>query len=108
MSTKTEIIEAIQAAADATENDGIRSALGEPGEVVTIEGLKRRTGAAWEDTPTSLEIQYEGLANWLDSQGIGGSLKSKINELISGYTQLKSDYNNGVVPTTAPDISPLP
>jgi hypothetical protein len=35
-------------------------------------------------------------------------MEGKVNELVAAYTQLRADYNASVVPTTAPDVLPLP
>jgi len=110
MSTKTEIIADIQAVADASGADAIRSSLGTPGSYVEIAGSERKTGAGWEPEPKVWSVVVEGLANWLDNAGVGdvGAIKSKLNELIGEYDQLRDDYNNGVVPTTAQEVDPLP
>ncbi len=119
MTTKQDIIQAIQEAADESNpapphvKEGeprLRVALGEPGDVIDLEGDKWETGRGWEPLPTAYDKIIEGLAVVLDDKGIGdvAAIKAKVNELVGGYMQLKTDYNNGTVPTTAPDIAPLP
>jgi hypothetical protein len=111
MATKEDIITEIQAVADASGDNNLRISLGAPGNNVkdTI-GKTKPTGQAWEPEPKTWPVVAEGLANWADAQGIAGisDIKDKVNELVGGYMQLKADYDSGVVPTTAPDITPLP
>lgn len=110
MTTKADIIAAIQAAADASTN-AIRIPLGTPGTVVpNVTGQLTPTGQAWVPEPKVFPALVEGIADYLDAQGLGqvAAMRAKVNELVGAYQQLKSDYNNGIVPTTAPDVEPLP
>jgi hypothetical protein len=52
-------------------------------------------------------VIVDGIAAWYDAQGIP-AMKAKLNELIGAYNQLRADYNSGTVPTTAPNVLPLP
>lgn len=109
MTTKAEIIAKIQAAADACGNAQMQIGLGTPGSVVeNAIGERKNTGTAWEPEPKSQALIIEGIAAWLDDAGVGSTLKSKLNELIGAYNQLREDYNAGTVPTTAPEVDPLP
>lgn len=119
MSTTTEIIAAIQAAADALyfEPDGtpnaraaVRVALGTPGDTVQIAGRPNRTGSAWVPEPTVFSTLILGLADWLDDAGTGqiATMRSKINELIGQYNQLLADHNSATVPSTASAVALLP
>ena len=111
MTTKADIIAAIQAAVDGTGNNNLKISLGAPGDHVKNSiGETKPTGAAWQPEPKTWPAIVEGLADWADTQGLGqvGAIKTKLNELIGGYMQLKQDYDNGIVPTTAPDVTPLP
>lgn len=115
MSTKTDIIDAIKAAADAyytadpETGAPVAVALGTPGAEVEIAGQTFDTGKAWENEPKSIPTQIEGLADYLDTQGLSdvAAVKSKLNELIGAYNQLLADYNNGVVPSTALPVTPI-
>ena len=115
MTTKTDFIAAIVAAADAyytadpETGAAVKIAFGSPGTKVVIAGQKFSSGKAWEDEPKSIPTQIEGLADHLDTLGITETptIKAKLNELIASYTQLISDYDNGIVPTTAAAVLPL-
>jgi hypothetical protein len=109
MTTKAEIIATIQAAADACGDNQMRIGLGAPGSVVeNAIGEQKSTGSAWAPEPKSQALIIEGIAAWLDDAGVGSALKLKLNELIGAYNQLREDYNAGTVPTTAPEVDPLP
>lgn len=116
MSTKTDFIAAIAAAADAyyiadpVTGAAVKIALGSASTKVIIAGQKFDSGAAWANEPKSIPTQIEGLADHLDSLGVTevAAIKAKLNELISAYMQFRADYNNGTVPTSAPDVDPLP
>lgn len=108
MTTKSEIIAKIQEAADASGSPQMRIGLGAPGSVVeNAIGEKKDTGTAWVPEPKSQALIVEGLAAWLDDAGVGSTLKSKLNELVGAYNQLRVDYNAGTVPTSAPEVDPL-
>lgn len=105
MSTQEEIITAIQTAADAAEDSGIKIAFGTPGgRALNIIGQVKPTGQAWLSPPSTWSVIIQGIADWLDA----GVTKSKMNELIGAYNQLREDYNNGIVPTSALEVTPLP
>lgn len=117
MTTKTDIIAAVQAAADAAAanpaySDDARSAiaigLGTPGRTVAIAGQRMHTGSAWAPEPCAFATLVEGIANWLDAQGSVGTIRSTLNTLITQHNQLLADYNNGVHPSTATTVTPLP
>jgi hypothetical protein len=104
MTTKADMIAAIQLVADATGNNQIRIGLGAPGNhLENVIGETKATAAAWEPEPKAQPVIIEGLASWWDA-----GPKVKINEIIAAYMQLKADYNSGTVPTTAADVDPLP
>lgn len=116
MTTKGDIILAIQAAADAYAADpgypedarnAIAIALGTPGSTVVIAGQYLHTGSAWTPEPRTFPTVIEGLADWLTAQGSIPAVVGKLNELVGAYNQLRADYNNGVVPTTALEVDPL-
>ena len=116
MTTKTDFIAAIVAAADAyytadpVTGAAVKIALGSSGTKVVIAGQKFDSGAAWADEPKAIPTQIEGLADHLDTLGVTevAAIKAKVNELIGSYSQLISDYDNGIVPTTAAPVIPLP
>ena len=116
MTTKADLIAAVQAAADAyyvanpKTGAAVKLSIGSTGTVVTIAGQKFNSGSAWANVPGVLDTEVEGLADWLDASGIGGvgTIKSKVNELVLAYVQLRSDYNAGTVPTTAPVVVVIP
>jgi len=108
MTTKTDIIDAIKAAADATGDNNIRISLGATGNhLKNTIGETKPTGAAWNPEPKTWPVICEGLANWADSLGISG-VKDKLNDLIGQYNQLLEDYNNSTVPSSASEVDPLP
>ena len=72
MTTKTELIALVKAVADATGVDAMRVSLGTEGSHVNLGGQLRETGAAWVPEPKPFSILVEGLADWLDSHGVGG------------------------------------
>jgi hypothetical protein len=119
MTTKSDLIAAIQDAADAyyiapgVDPDAaaaIKIALGSPGVSVEIAGRQMQSGAAWTAEPKPFPTLIEGIADWLDAAGVGGvsSIKSKVNEIVSAYMQLKQDYNSSTLPTSANDITEIP
>ena len=107
MTTKSELIEAIQDAADSTNDVAIKLSLGTPGSTVKIEGQEFDTGKSWAPTPKIFDTLMEGIADFLDAAGTG-QLKSRLNEVIAALNQLIDDYNNSVHPTTATKPDPLP
>lgn len=120
MTTATDIIDAVQAAADAAYADtltgtpnsraAIAVALGTPGATVRIADQPRPTGSAWEPEPKVFGVLVAGLADWLDAAGIGevATLKTTLNTLIGQYNQLLSDHNSATVPSTAAPVVPIP
>ena len=111
MATKDDITNAIKAVADATGNGNTRISLGAQGDhELNSIGESEPTGKAWDGDYKTWPVVVLGLANWVDSTGIGevGTIKSKLNDLIGQYNQLLSDYNNGVVPSSATPITPIP
>ena len=74
MTTKTDIIAAIQGVADATGDGNLRIAIGAPGDHVENSiGETQPTGDAWEPEPKTWPVVVEGIAAWLDSKNVGGS-----------------------------------
>jgi hypothetical protein len=105
--------ETLQATADAAylahgeAAIGAKLALGTPGETVMVEGTRVAAGSGWGVGKT-FEVIATGAEAWLVAQGSPAAIAAKLNELIAAYMILKSDYNASVVPTTAPDVAPLP
>lgn len=66
-------------------------------------------GQAWETegNPVKPKVttgaEIEGIGVYLE-----GTVVAKLNELIGQFNQLRTDYDNGVVPTTATAVSTLP
>ena len=83
MATKDDIIALIQAVADATGVDAMRVSLGAPGNHVEIGGSSRETGAGWSPEPKPFPIVIEGLAQFLDGQGVGSARFNHIQQLSS-------------------------
>ena len=111
MTTKNDMITAIQASADASGDNNIRISMGAPGNhLKNTIGETEPTAQAWQPEPKTWPVVIEGLALWADTQGVGqvGTIKAKLNELIGAYNQLRTDYNAGVVPTSAPAVTPIP
>ena len=81
MATKDDIITLIQAVADATGVDAMRVSLGAPGNHVEIGGSSRETGAGWSPEPKPFPIVIEGLAQFLDGQGVGAARFNHIEHL---------------------------
>ena len=104
MSTFTELRTAIRTVADAR---GIPGSIGlrTPGDPVKYKDQQLDTGTAWGENK-SFEILVQGIANYLDTLGVGG-VKDKLNELIAGYNQLLTDYNAPTFPSTAEEVEPL-
>jgi hypothetical protein len=59
-------------------------------------------GTGWENE-TPIETEFEGVGLYLE-----GTVIAKLNELIEQYNQLRTDYNNGIIPTTATAVTTLP
>jgi len=116
MSTKSEIIIAIQDAADAyfadttideTKRKSIALALGTPGQRITIADQTNDSNAALTPEPTVFATLIEGIADWLDTEDVP-EVKSKLNELIIQFNQLLTDHNASVVPSSASVVAVLP
>lgn len=119
MTTKSEIIAAVQAAADGyfadetieeTKRKTIALSLGTPGQRITIAGQTSDSNAALSPEPTVFATLIEGIADWLNAGGIGeiATIKAKLNELIQNYNQLLDDYDNTIVPSAAQIVTELP
>lgn len=116
MTTKSDLIAAVQAAADAyyvadpTTGAAVKLSIGSPGTVVVIAGQKFGSGSAWASVPGVLDTEVEGLADWLDASGIGNltAIHDTVNDLCASLNQLILDHNSGTVPTTALPVTPLP
>ncbi len=109
MATWETIRTIIRDMADVIDDPGAYS-LRSPGTDIEIQrNVLITPGGAWGSTKT-MEIYLMGISQYLDDQNISdvAAIKSKLNELISSYAQLKDDYDNSTVPTTAADVSPLP
>jgi len=100
MSTYSDLRDTIQALAD-TKNDEMKVALGSTGSEVTIGGEKMDTGQGW-NSQAAFRLMIEGTSDWLDDV-----LIDKLNELIGEYNQLREDYDNSTVPTSANAVTPL-
>ena len=89
---------------DGAGVDQLRISLGTPGDHVRdVTGEPQPTGGAWEPEPKTWPLVVEGIADWADA-----TLKAKLNELVGAYNQLRTDYNDGTVPTSAQEVDPLP
>jgi len=109
VATWEDIRDLIRAIADSIDDPGAYG-LRTPGPDIEIErDIEITPGESWGSTK-ALEIYLKGIAQYLDDQDLSqvGTIKAKLNELIGAYNQLRNDYNNGVVPTTAPEVIPLP
>lgn len=109
MATWEDIRLLIQAIADSVDDPGSYG-LRTPGEDIEIQrGVEVTPGESWGETK-AFEIYLKGLSQYLDESGVSGvsAIKSKLNELIASYSQFKSDYDASIVPTSAPDVDPLP
>jgi hypothetical protein len=115
MTTKSEIILKIQIAADEEVGGvkhgavAIRAAIGATGEYVEVNQEKKPTGSAWIP-PAVFDKFVEGFAAYLDAQGVSqvGTIKTKVNELITQYNQLLSDHNANIRPSSAHTVATLP
>jgi len=98
MTTKADIITAIQAVADASGSGNIRIALGAPGaHVENSIGESQPTGAAWIPEPKTWPVIVGGLAGWLDLKGVGGA---------PGFKNIATLATSGSIPPTA-DLAEL-
>ena len=59
---KSQLISAIQTAADDSDIAPIIAAIGTPGDTVEVVGTTLETGLAWTDGPTFQEIVWQGCA----------------------------------------------
>jgi hypothetical protein len=85
---------------------GAKLALGTPGATVMVEGTRVAAGSGWGDGKT-FEVIATGAEAWLVAQGSPAAIATKLNELIRSFMQLKSDYDNGIFPTTANDVEEI-
>ncbi|MCP4569016.1 MAG: hypothetical protein GY841_15690 [FCB group bacterium] len=103
MATVDDIKLLIQAIADGIDDNGSLG-LRTPGPAVVVApNVEVKPGESWGEAK-AFEIYLGGIAEYID----GISAKDKINELIAQYNQLRVDYNNGVVPTSAAQVDPIP
>lgn len=118
MTTKTDIIDAVKAVADAiyanlsideADRQAIKIAVGSEGTVIVVGGRRMQSGSSWAPEPKVFSVLVEGLADYLDNAGMGQipAIVAKINELIGEYNQLLSDHNSGIVPSAANPVVPL-
>lgn len=114
MSTKTELITAIQAVVDASGNGNLRIALGAPGaHVENSIGESQPTGGAWAPEPKTWPAVMEGIGAWLDSKGVGGSPRFMVISTLtaSGPVPPTADLvelGAAAVAATLPDASTRP
>ena len=109
MATWEDIQLLIQAIADARDNVAAYS-LRTPAPPIKIErNVEIEPGGAWGEF-LPFQIYLEGISAYLDDNILSElpGIKSKLNELISAYNQLRSDYNTGTWPSSAPYVNPLP
>jgi hypothetical protein len=84
--TKADIIAAIQAVVDATEEPHLMMSLGTPGSYVEDAAENQRpTGAGWA-VPGAWDSIAGGIADWLDSKYVGAApgFRSIQNMAVSG------------------------
>ena len=92
MATKNDIIAAVQAVADGTGVVNLRLSMGTPGDYLDdAAGEARPTGASWAPEPKVWSVFVEGLANWLDSGGIGGPPRFMVPQSLGA----SANINNG-------------
>lgn len=98
MSTKTEIIAAIQAVADASDDTNIQIALGTPGSYIkNIIGEIQATGSAWAPEPKTWATVIEGLADWLDGGGVApGRVKVSGSDTVADWLSSKLAAGTGI------------
>lgn len=109
----SDIIAIVQASVDKTGIPELMAAFGTPGSKVTITfgsgdsktEVKVDTGSAWSPTPTAFTELLQGFGFYFDKITYLPQITPKLNELIGEYNKLRSDYNNGVVPTSAKAVS---
>lgn len=99
----------IQAIADLREDVAAYS-LRTPGPPIEIyRNVEIEPGGAWgENLP--FQIYLEGIGSYLENNMVDEitDIKSKLNELITAYNQLRIDYNSSTWPSSAPYVNPLP
>lgn len=107
MATWEDIQLEIQAIADARDDIAAYS-LRTPGEAIEVyRNVEIVPGEAWGQFKP-FQIYLEGIAEYLENQGVSGAVQGKINELIGEFNQFLADYNNSVWPSTASSVTPLP
>jgi len=91
MTTKADIIAAIQFIADATGNNNLRIALGAPGSHLRdSSGQMQPTGKAWIPTPRMWDTVAGGLAKWFDESGASVAVDNiTIDKNLSGELEVK-------------------
>lgn len=82
---------------------GLRTPTEEP---IRYKDQELDVGTAWGQDK-SFEIFATGIANYLDSIGVG-LMKEKLNELIGEYNQLRSDYIAAGFSTTSDSVNQIP
>ena len=106
MPTFEDLRDQIRAVAD---NRGVPGSVGlrtPSDDPVKYKDQELEVGTAW-GTDKSFEILTQGIANYLDSAGVGG-VKDKLNELIGQFNQLLDDHNTSTIPSSANTVDPLP
>lgn len=67
MARRDDILSLLKSLADATDNDGMKSAMGTPGSQVLIGGQPINTGSAINPEPTPFTLLVDAIASYLDS-----------------------------------------
>ena len=99
----------IQTIADGVDDNGALG-LKTPGDPIDLgQNVEIRPGESWGPTK-AFEIYLGGISQYLNSSGISevAAIKAKVNELVGAYNQLRTDYNDETVPTTAESVDPIP
>jgi hypothetical protein len=109
MATFDDLRDSIRAVAD---NRGIPGSVGlrtPSNDTVEYKDQELTVGTAWGEDK-SFEILTQGIADYLDTLGLGevGTIKTKLNELIGEYNQLREDYLTEGLTTTAAEVDPVP
>lgn len=101
MTTKADIIAAIQAVADATGDTNIQITFGTPGAYIkNIIDEIQATGRAWVPEPKPWATVIEGLADWLDGGGVTpGRVKVSVADTVADFLGGKLVAGAGVVLT---------
>lgn len=105
--TKEEVAEFIKTAADGYST-AIKDALGHGGYSWSGDysgGMWAMCQGIADAINQELDEEDADLRAYIEEQL--NLHKAKINELIAAYNQLRNDYNNNTVPTSAPSVQPL-